>query len=174
MAESSIAAYSARYDVPARVLRVSNAYGPRQNAANGQGVVAAFLHAAAYGDPVALFDGGRALRDFVHVADVARAVVTLRPSLGEPQIVNVGGGTGYAVWQVLEIVERLTGVPTHDRSASAAPHRRRLHRAGPVPVGGADALAPPATSRPGSPKHGWSIWLTLPERRRNSPHEDLE
>jgi UDP-glucose 4-epimerase len=110
MAESSIAAYSARYDVPARVLRVSNAYGPRQNAANGQGVVAAFLHAAAYGDPVALFDGGRALRDFVHVADVARAVVTLRPSLGEPQIVNVGGGTGYAVWQVLEIVERLTGV----------------------------------------------------------------
>ncbi len=109
MAEDSIAAYSARYQIPARVLRVSNAYGPRQDAANGQGVIGALLCAASTDRPVPVFDAGRAVRDFVHVGDVAKAVVALRPSQSEPQVVNVGGGAGHSVVQILEMVERLTG-----------------------------------------------------------------
>ena len=109
MAEDSIAAYSARYEIPARILRVSNAYGPRQDAANGQGVIGALLRAASTDRPVPVFDAGRAVRDFVHVNDVAKAVVALRPSRGDPQVVNVGGGVGHSVAQIVEVVERLTG-----------------------------------------------------------------
>ena len=110
MAEDSIAAYSARYEIPARILRVSNAYGPRQDGANGQGVIGALLRAAATGRSVPVFDAGRAVRDFVHVEDVARAVMALRPSRSGPQVVNVGGGVGHSVVQILEMVERLTAV----------------------------------------------------------------
>ena len=111
MAEDSIAAYSARYEIPARILRVSNAYGPRQDAANGQGVIGALLRAARTDRSVTVYDEGRAVRDFVHVGDVAKAIVALRPSQSEPQVVNVGGGTGHSVLQILEMVERLTGAP---------------------------------------------------------------
>ncbi len=110
MAEDSIAAYSARYDIPARILRVSNAYGPRQDGVNGQGVIGALLRAASTDQTVPVYDAGRAVRDFVHVGDVARAVMALRPSRSGPQVVNVGGGTGYSVAQVLQMVERLTGI----------------------------------------------------------------
>jgi UDP-glucose 4-epimerase len=115
MAEDSIAAYSARYDIPARILRVSNAYGPGQDASNGQGVIAALLQAASTGDPVPVFDGGRAVRDFVHIDDVARAVVALRPNGGDLQVVNVGSGIGHPVTQILEMVERLTGADVNVR-----------------------------------------------------------
>ncbi|HEY3810111.1 MAG TPA: NAD-dependent epimerase/dehydratase family protein, partial [Acidimicrobiales bacterium] len=109
MAEHHIAVFAARHGIPARILRVSNAYGPRQSAASGQGVVAAFLHAAASGDSVQVVDGGRAIRDYVHVADVARAVASLPPEEGVCEIVNVGSGRGHSVAEVLDIVERLTG-----------------------------------------------------------------
>ncbi len=109
MAEDSIAAYSARYEIPARILRVSNAYGPRQDGANGQGLIGVLLRAASTDRPVPVFDGGRAVRDFVHVGDVARAVIALRPGQSGPQVVNVGGGVGHSVVQILEMVERLTG-----------------------------------------------------------------
>ena len=109
MAEDSIAAYSARYGIPARVLRVANAYGPRQDGLSGQGVIGAMLRAALDDGSVAVYDGGRAVRDFVHVRDVASAVVALRPGASEPQVVNVGSGVGHSVAQVLSIVEAVTG-----------------------------------------------------------------
>lgn len=108
MAEDSIAAYSARYGIAARILRVSNAYGPGQDATNGQGVIDAFLRSAITGDPVPVFDQGRAVRDYVHVGDVAQTIVALRPGRDGPQVVNVGAGVGHSVAQVLALVEEIT------------------------------------------------------------------
>ena len=109
IAEDSIAAYSARYGIPVRILRVANAYGPEQDASSGQGVIGAMLRAAVDGGSVPVFDGGRAVRDFVHVTDVTNAVVTLRPGRSEPQVVNVGSGVGHSISQILSIVEAVTG-----------------------------------------------------------------
>jgi UDP-glucose 4-epimerase len=113
MAEDSIAAYSARYGIAARILRVSNAYGPGQDASSGQGVIDAFLRSAAMGDPVSVFDGGHAIRDYVYIGDVGRAIVALRPSGAEPQVVNVGAGVGHSVAQVLALVEEITESRLH-------------------------------------------------------------
>jgi len=49
------------------------------------------------------------VRDFVHVTDVTKAVVTLRPDRSEPQVVNVGSGVGHSISQILSIVEAVTG-----------------------------------------------------------------
>ena len=115
MAEDSVGAYSARYGIPARILRIGNAYGAGQDAASGQGVIGAMLHAAANGGSVPVFDGGRSVRDFVHVADAAHAVVTLRPSRSEPQVVNIGSGVGHSVSQIVSMVEAVTGSELHIR-----------------------------------------------------------
>jgi UDP-glucose 4-epimerase len=75
------------------------------------------LHAASEGAPARLFgddyptDDGTCVRDYVHVADLARAHVRALAALGEGLRgpVNLGSGQGYSVRQVLESVQRVTG-----------------------------------------------------------------
>lgn len=57
------------------VLRLANVYGEGQRTDLEGGVVARFCAAAAEGRPGTVYGDGRQARDFVHVADVARAFV---------------------------------------------------------------------------------------------------
>jgi UDP-glucose 4-epimerase len=109
-AERFIDMYARLYGVRATVLRVSNAYGPRQRAERGQGVIAAFLKAALLGEAVHIFGDGSLIRDYVHVDDVAHAVVALSALNERPPIINVGTGIGHSVRDVLSAVEDATGV----------------------------------------------------------------
>jgi UDP-glucose 4-epimerase len=108
-AERAIVSATEHEGLRACILRVSNAYGARQNASDGQGVIAAFLDAARTGARVPIFGGGRAVRDFVHVDDVVRAMLALRPTRGGPRVVNVGAGVGHSVAAVREAVELVVG-----------------------------------------------------------------
>lgn len=107
--EREILSAAAADGLSARILRVSNAYGARQDSSDGQGVLAAFLDAALTGVPVPVFGQGRAVRDFVHVDDVVRAIAALRPEAGGPQVVNVGAGVGHSVASIRQMVERVSG-----------------------------------------------------------------
>jgi UDP-glucose 4-epimerase len=108
-AEHTIGMYVRVHGIPARVLRTANVYGPLQRAGTGQGLVASLLAAALTGSPVPVFGDGSAVRDYVEVSDVARAVVALSAVAGGPAVVNVGSGVGHSVNDVLALVERTTG-----------------------------------------------------------------
>lgn len=110
VAEKYIGMYSQRHGLNARILRVSNAYGLRQSAARGQGLVAALLTAAERGSPVTTFGDG-VIRDYVDVRDVARATVELAARPAGPQVINVGTGVGHAVSEVVRAVEAATARP---------------------------------------------------------------
>ena len=62
---------------------------------------------------------GTAIRDYVHVEDLARAhvaaVEAIRP--GEGDAFNVGTGRGYSVREVIEVCRRVTGHPIPAREA---------------------------------------------------------
>jgi UDP-glucose 4-epimerase len=107
--------------VDARILRVANAYGALQRPRTGQGVVAALLDAAVTSAPVQLFGDGSAVRDFVDVRDVAKAVATLSGRADTPSVVNVGSGTGHRMTEVIEIVESVTGTKIAVQHAAARP-----------------------------------------------------
>jgi UDP-glucose 4-epimerase len=107
--ESAVRRHRERYGNPAMVLRIGNAYGPGQTAANGQGVVAALLQAALQGEPVNLVGDGSSMRDYVYLDDVVRAVLELRPGTGPVGCVNVGTGVGTSVVGLLALVEAVTG-----------------------------------------------------------------
>lgn len=86
---------------------------------------------------------GTAVRDYIHVADLAAAHVRALNSLmaGEPSFtVNLGTGTGYSVKQVIEAAGRVTG---HD-----VPHELAARRPGDPPELVSDASA--ATQRLGA------------------------
>lgn len=61
---------------------------------------------------------GTAVRDYVHVADVARAYVAALEATGQPgySVYNVGSGVGHSVQEVIEMVRSVTGraIPTVD------------------------------------------------------------
>ncbi|MEQ9190425.1 MAG: UDP-glucose 4-epimerase GalE [Alphaproteobacteria bacterium] len=87
------------------------------------------LDAAAGGAPLAVFGSdydtpdGTAIRDYVHVDDLATAHVRALDHLlagGDSLTLNLGSGTGHSVRQVIHAVEQVTGRPV---PITAAPRR---------------------------------------------------
>ncbi len=92
-----------------RILRIGNVYGPGQSAYRGQGVIAAFLDCAEAGKPLRVFGDGSIIRDYIHVEDMADAVVQLLDAPAEPRVLNVGTGVGTSIRQVLDVVRAVSG-----------------------------------------------------------------
>lgn len=69
-------------DVRANIYRLQNVIGPGQNPRNAySGVITAFCKEASNGLPLKIFEGGEIVRDFVHVDDVASALlIPLNPN----------------------------------------------------------------------------------------------
>ena len=103
------------------VLRISNPFGPGQKLNRGQGLIPALIGRIRAGEPVDMIDSGRAVRDFVYVDDVIRAMVLAghHPALRN-ETVNVGSGIGTSVRDVLSLVQRALGA---EARLSLAPPR---------------------------------------------------
>ncbi len=58
---------------------------------------------------------GTAIRDYIHVEDLARAHLLALDSVraGEHRIYNLGNGMGFSVREVIETARRVTGEPIH-------------------------------------------------------------
>ena len=68
--------------VPRAALRFFNIYGPRQDPSSPySGVLSIFVERTALGDGVRVFGDGQQTRDFVHVADLVRAILAALDSL---------------------------------------------------------------------------------------------
>lgn len=78
-------------------------------------------------------DDGTAVRDYIHVLDLAEAHVLAVEALaeGEARAYNLGNGRGFSVSEVIEVCRRVTGRPIAEEAAP--------RRAGDPPVLVADA-----------------------------------
>ena len=111
-AEKYIQMYSHLYGVDARILRVANAYGPRQPLGRSQGVVGGFVDAALRDEPLRIFGTGRSVRDYIHVDDIALAVQAAVLTDG-PEVVNVATGVGTSLLQLVDMLQELLDRPLH-------------------------------------------------------------
>jgi dTDP-L-rhamnose 4-epimerase len=91
--------FGSAYGVPATALRFFNTYGPRQALSNPYtGVLAIFAARLLNGRPPLVFEDGHQRRDFVSVADVARACrLALESEAAAGQTLNVGSGESTSV-----------------------------------------------------------------------------
>jgi UDP-glucose 4-epimerase len=89
------------------VLRFANVYGPRQSAALEGGVVAIFLERLAAGRETLVFGDGEQTRDYVHVADVVRAL--LLAAERRDGLFNVGTGRETTVNRLHELCREVAG-----------------------------------------------------------------
>lgn len=102
----AIEKYSAMFEnihgLEYRILRIANPYGPGQSPFRGQGVVAAMLYAALYGQPIQIWGDGSVVRDYVYIDDVANAIQVLILHQGIDRIFNIGSGVGRSINQVFK------------------------------------------------------------------------
>jgi len=97
------------------VLRVFNAYGPRQPLPPSHApVIPRYLKQTMGGGSVVLFDGGKQTRDFVYVGDVVNALAAAATAdRVNRTIINVGSGVELSLLQLVEKIEQATGREAH-------------------------------------------------------------
>lgn len=108
-AEMYLSSYSRLYNVPVRILRVSNAYGPGQLCAKGQGILPRLMQCADTGTPFPVFGDGSDIRDYVYIDDVAAAVSAMVIREVPYALFNLGSGVGHSVLDVIRLVEEVSG-----------------------------------------------------------------
>ena len=101
------------YGIPAVAMRFFNVFGTRQALSNPYtGVLAIFAARLLNERAPMIFEDGLQQRDFVHVADVARAcsaALTAPAAVGE--VLNVGSGNRYTVREIAERTAAAVGKP---------------------------------------------------------------
>jgi UDP-glucose 4-epimerase len=111
--EHYLRAYSALHGIDFTILRYGNVYGPRQDPHGEAGVVAIFCQRLLAAQPVLVFGDGRQQRDYVFVADVARAnLAALRH--GKNEALNIGTGRASSVNVLYKLLRRIHGGGAHE------------------------------------------------------------
>jgi UDP-glucose 4-epimerase len=105
--EEYLAAWNRLYGTGHVSLRLANVYGPRQSASLEGGVVAIFLERMATDEPTQIYGDGRQERDFVHVADVAAAM--LAAVAREGGVYNVASGVATSILDLHAACRRVSG-----------------------------------------------------------------
>ena len=103
-------------------MRIANPYGDRQKSDRGQGVVATFAKNALDRKPLEIWGDGTAVRDYVHVRDVARAFVMAASFAHLPyRVFNIGSGAGNDLLAVIREIENALGRTLERRFLDARP-----------------------------------------------------
>ncbi|HZR26251.1 MAG TPA: NAD-dependent epimerase/dehydratase family protein [Vicinamibacterales bacterium] len=100
-----------RYGIPTACMRYTYVQGSRNSFYNAySGVCRIFALRIRHGLPPVCFEDGQQLRDYVNVADVARAnVLALERDEANGAVLNVGGGRAITVEQFARLMLRAAG-----------------------------------------------------------------
>jgi UDP-glucose 4-epimerase len=94
------------------VLRLFNAYGPRQDPSSPYaGVMAKFSSAVAAGRAVEVYGDGEQTRDFVYIGDIAEVLELAGEKPVNGIVMNVASGQAITVNEVVQVLSHLAGRP---------------------------------------------------------------
>lgn len=108
-AETLFFDYRRQYNLPIKVARIFNTYGPRMACDDGR-VVSNFIVQALRGEEITIYGRGEQTRSFCYVDDLVRGLTKLMQSEeGFTGPVNLGNPSEFTVLELAETVLRLTG-----------------------------------------------------------------
>jgi UDP-glucose 4-epimerase len=105
-AEAYVLTWKAAEGIAHAVCRLGNVYGPRQSPHGEAGVVAIFSYHLWRRHPPNLYGFGRPTRDYVHVEDVARALLA---AIGRPGVFNIATGVKTDVMEIFQRLQNAAG-----------------------------------------------------------------
>ena len=101
--------YHSLMGLPVVTLRPGNAYGVRHEGGPGGGFVAAAVKSAVSGAPLHIFGDGSAIRDYIHVSDVAAGIVAGLVDGVPGETYNIGTGIGLSNADIVRLVGTVLG-----------------------------------------------------------------
>jgi nucleoside-diphosphate-sugar epimerase len=109
--EEYLALYQRLFGIRYTVARVTNPYGPGQPAGRtAYGVINRMIHLAIADRALTIYGDGAQVRDYVHVDDVAQALLTMAASdRADGRIYNVGSGVGTRLVDLAKKVIAIAG-----------------------------------------------------------------
>jgi UDP-glucuronate decarboxylase len=105
-AESLFFSYHRQYQVPIRVMRIFNTYGPRMHPNDGR-VVSNFILQALQNQDITVYGNGSQTRSFCYVDDLIRGMIAMMEQDQMPGPVNFGNPGEISM---LELAERVIGL----------------------------------------------------------------
>ncbi|MDB4946117.1 MAG: UDP-glucose 4-epimerase [Labilithrix sp.] len=100
------------YEIPTLALRFFNVFGTRQALSNPYtGVLAIFASRLLNGNRPLLYEDGKQQRDFVAVADVARACRLALESDARGHVLNIGSGRPRTIHEIGRMLAEIVGRP---------------------------------------------------------------
>ncbi len=112
-AEKMCLVYNKLYGMRNVCLRYFNVYGVRQRFDAYGNVIPIFAERMLRDRGVTIFGDGEQTRDFVHVADVARANYLAGTSTSAAGAFNIGSGTRISINDLARVMAEAIGVPAH-------------------------------------------------------------
>jgi dTDP-L-rhamnose 4-epimerase len=111
--ERAVLIHAETYGLRGVALRLFNVFGPGQALDHpSTGVLASFAARLANGQRPTVFEDGAQRRDFVHVADVARAFrLALETEAAAGEVINIGSGQSHALADVARRLALVMGRP---------------------------------------------------------------
>ncbi len=99
--------YHRLHGLPVVVVRPANAYGQGQQPFLGQGFIATAMGNILQGKNVTVFGERGTVRDYVHVRDVASAMVAALEKGVNGDVYNIGSGVGRSNLDVIDLIRPL-------------------------------------------------------------------
>jgi UDP-glucose 4-epimerase len=108
-AENYMMAYRRQFGVDARVLRLSNPFGPGQNVEGQLGAATVFAWRALLNRPIEIWGDGSIIRDYIFINDCVSALIAAMDAPASEfskfdPIFNVGSGHGVSLTDIAAIV----------------------------------------------------------------------
>jgi GDP-L-fucose synthase len=119
-------AYKEQYGFNAISLMPTNLYGPNDNFnLNSSHVLPAMIrkfHDATSGESVTLWGDGSAMREFLHVDDLAEACYMCMQKYNDPEHINVGTGEDLTIKELAKIIVGIVGFTGNIRWDTSKPN----------------------------------------------------
>jgi UDP-glucose 4-epimerase len=106
--EAFVQAFANQYGFRPVILRLFNAYGPKQSRAYA-GVIIEFIRRVSRGEPPVIFGDGEQTRDFIHVSDVVEAIMLSLRNEGARGVFNIGSGEGVTINYLANLILKSMG-----------------------------------------------------------------
>lgn len=119
--------YVRQFAVDARIIRIFNTYGPRNDPRDGR-VVPNFIAQALKGLPITIYGDGSQTRSFCYVGDLVRGVAAaMFTDDTQGEVFNLGNPDERTIREFADLIVRLTGtnVPVVHKSLPADDPKRR-------------------------------------------------
>lgn len=107
--EQALRLLSFQYNFQSVALRLSNPFGPRQFAKEGQGFIAAAMSSLFENKQLKIWGDGRIVRDFIYIDDVVQAFISALNYEGGNIIANIGTSIGYSLLDVCSTITEVSG-----------------------------------------------------------------